>query len=99
MMKAFEHAPGSAAWHQYEVGWMPVIAIVATGSMLAGNLAAIVQSNIKRLLAYSAIAHAGYAVTGIANAALGFGGHQIVVGSGNGGKSAAANTQAGRHCC
>jgi hypothetical protein len=45
------------------------------------------------------IARAGYAVTGIANAALGFGGHQIVVGSGNGGRSAAANTQAGRHCC
>ncbi|EEF61132.1 NADH-quinone oxidoreductase subunit N [Pedosphaera parvula] len=65
MMKAFEHAPGNAAWHQYAVGWMPVIAIVATCSLVVGNLAAIVQSNVKRLLAYSAIAHAGYALLGL----------------------------------
>ena len=33
--------------------------------MLLGNLAAIAQSNVKRLLAYSAVAHAGYALTGL----------------------------------
>ena len=56
---------GSAAWRDYASGWMPVIAIGAGLSMILGNLAAIVQSNVKRLLAYSAVAHAGYALLGI----------------------------------
>jgi NADH-quinone oxidoreductase subunit N len=42
-----------------------VLAIVAALSMIFGNLAAIVQGNVRRLLAYSAIAHAGYAVLGV----------------------------------
>ena len=51
---------GSSAYHDFLVGWTPVIAIVAALSMILGNLVAIVQSSVKRLLAYSAIAHAGY---------------------------------------
>ncbi len=51
---------GSAGYHAFAAGWVPVIAIVAGLSMILGNLAAIVQSSVKRLLAYSAIAHAGY---------------------------------------
>src|SRR5579862_2500033 len=51
---------GSAAWHNYAGGWVPVIAMVAALSMILGNLAAIVQSSVRRLIAYSAIAHAGY---------------------------------------
>src|SRR5207253_11289196 len=46
--------------HAYLPGWVPVIAIVAAVSMVLGNLVAIVQSSVRRLLAYSAIAHAGY---------------------------------------
>ncbi len=46
-------------------GWVPVLAVVAAASMVLGNLAAIAQSNVKRLLAYSAIAHAGYALLGL----------------------------------
>ena len=65
MMVGFSGAPGSGAWHAYGAGWVPVIAMVAVLSMLLGNLAAIVQGNVKRLLAYSAIAHAGYALLGI----------------------------------
>lgn len=42
-----------------------VLAVMAVLTMLIGNLAAIVQSNIKRMLAYSSIAHAGYALVGI----------------------------------
>lgn len=57
---------GSGAWRQFVSGWIPVIAIVAALSMILGNLAAIVQSSVRRLLAYSAIAHAGYALLGIA---------------------------------
>jgi NADH-quinone oxidoreductase subunit N len=46
--------------------------VVAAVSMLVGNLAAIVQSSVRRLLAYSAIGHAGYIFLGIlANSALG----------------------------
>ncbi|MCC6820938.1 MAG: NADH-quinone oxidoreductase subunit N [Verrucomicrobia subdivision 3 bacterium] len=65
LMIGFAGVEGSAAWRDYASGWMPLIAVVAGLSMILGNLAAIVQRNVKRLLAYSAIAHAGYAVLGI----------------------------------
>ncbi len=65
MMLGFAHAGGSGSWHAYAPGWLPVLAVVAVASMLLGNLAAIAQSNMKRLLAYSAIAHGGYALLGI----------------------------------
>ena len=52
--------------------WTPLVMAVAAASMLVGNLAAIVQSSVRRLLAYSAIGHAGYMLLGIAaNSALG----------------------------
>jgi NADH-quinone oxidoreductase subunit N len=60
MMIGFAGAEGSGAWQQHVAGWTPVIALVAGLSMILGNLAAIVQTSVKRLLAYSAIAHAGY---------------------------------------
>lgn len=56
---------GSAAWRDFVSGWLPVIATIAALSMVLGNLVAIVQTNVKRLLAYSAIAHGGYALLGI----------------------------------
>jgi NADH-quinone oxidoreductase subunit N len=56
---------GSAVWHGYITGWTPVVAILAALSMVLGNLTAIVQSSVKRLLAYSAIAHAGYMLLGV----------------------------------
>jgi NADH-quinone oxidoreductase subunit N len=60
MMLAFPEAGGSGAWHNYAAGWVPMLAVVAGLSMVLGNLVAIVQSSVRRLLAYSAIAHAGY---------------------------------------
>ncbi len=60
MMLGFAGAEGSGAFRAYAGGWVPVIAIVAGLSMILGNVVAIVQSSVKRLLAYSAIAHAGY---------------------------------------
>jgi NADH-quinone oxidoreductase subunit N len=42
------------------IDWRMVLAIVAVLTMTLGNLAALLQSNIKRMLAYSSIAHAGY---------------------------------------
>ena len=53
-------AAGSAAWGGYTAGWAPLIAILAVVSMLWGNLAAIAQTSVRRILAYSAIGHAGY---------------------------------------
>jgi len=46
--------------------WVPVLAILAVVSMLLGNLAALRQSSLRRLLAYSAVAHAGYMLIAIA---------------------------------
>jgi NADH-quinone oxidoreductase subunit N len=51
--------PASASY------WGLLIAILSAVTMTLGNLLAMVQKNIKRLLAYSAIAHAGYALIGL----------------------------------
>ena len=65
MMLGFKGAEGSGAWHACAPGWVPVLALLAAASMVLGNLAAIVQSSVRRLLAYSAIAHAGYMLLGV----------------------------------
>jgi len=44
--------------------WVVIISALAVLSMLIGNVTAIAQTNIKRMLAYSSIAHAGYAMVG-----------------------------------
>ena len=59
---------GSAGWHSLVAGWAPVLAIISALSILIGNLTALAQSNVRRLLAYSAVAHAGYALLGIVSA-------------------------------
>jgi NADH-quinone oxidoreductase subunit N len=46
--------------------WVPVLWIVAVLSMTVGNLAALRQQNVKRMLAYSSIAHAGYLLAAFA---------------------------------
>jgi len=56
---------GSAAWHAMIAGWAPVLAVLAALSILIGNLVALAQSNVRRLLAYSAVAHAGYTLLGL----------------------------------
>lgn len=48
------------------VSWQLILAIVATASMFLGNALALAQKNIKRLLAYSSIAQAGYILIGVA---------------------------------
>ncbi|MFQ5636388.1 MAG: NADH-quinone oxidoreductase subunit N [bacterium] len=45
--------------------WAQFLAVIAAATMTLGNLVAIVQTNVKRLLAYSSIAHAGYALMGV----------------------------------
>ena len=48
--------------------WMTVLAVMAILTMTVGNVAAIMQNNIKRMLAYSSIAHAGYVMMAVAAA-------------------------------
>ncbi len=45
--------------------WVPMFTAMSVGTMFLGNLLAIFQTNIKRFLAYSSIAHAGYAMMGV----------------------------------
>ncbi len=45
--------------------WTPVLVWVAAATMILGTVVGVVQSNIKRMLAYSSIAHAGYLLLGI----------------------------------
>lgn len=54
---------GSLGWMQKEIVTLLQVCVVLT--LLVGNLGAIVQDNVKRMLAYSSIAHAGYLVLGI----------------------------------
>jgi NADH-quinone oxidoreductase subunit N len=65
MVIGFGEATGSAAWHGYSAGWAPVVALVAALSMILGNLVAILQTSVRRLLAYSAIGHTGYMLLGV----------------------------------
>jgi NADH-quinone oxidoreductase subunit N len=49
--------------------WVPVLVAISIATMVLGNLAALFQTNLKRLLAYSGIAHAGYLLIGVASPA------------------------------
>ena len=53
-------------FNAFELDWGILFAALAAASMTVGNLVAMSQSNIKRLLAYSTIAHAGYLLVGLA---------------------------------
>jgi NADH-quinone oxidoreductase subunit N len=55
----------SALLHQ---SWISALAVLAMLTMIIGNVAAVMQSNVKRMLAYSSIAHAGYALVGFIGA-------------------------------
>ena len=48
--------------------WSPVLAVLAAATILYGNLGALAQTNIKRLLGYSSIGHAGYLLMGLSTA-------------------------------
>jgi NADH-quinone oxidoreductase subunit N len=56
---------GNAVSAPLQSGWMPLVAALSAASILLGNLAALAQSDLRRLLAYSAIAHAGALLLGV----------------------------------
>jgi NADH-quinone oxidoreductase subunit N len=45
--------------------WMPILGVLAALTMIVGNIGALTQTNVKRMLAYSSIGHAGYILLGI----------------------------------
>ena len=58
--------PGMGAWDLTGViDWPPLLMLVSAVTMTVGNVAALTQGNMKRLLAYSSIAHAGYIMMGV----------------------------------
>ncbi len=62
---AFAGMKGSAFWGDLKSGWVFLVGVTAAASMILGNVVAITQRNVKRLLAYSSIAHAGYIFVGL----------------------------------
>jgi NADH-quinone oxidoreductase subunit N len=53
------------AFPAFSASWTMALAVLAAITMTVGNLLALPQTNIKRLLAYSSVAHAGYAMVGV----------------------------------
>jgi NADH-quinone oxidoreductase subunit N len=60
LMRVFNVALQPLTWD-----WRPIVWILAAVSVIAGSVLAIAQTDIKRMLAYSSIAHAGFVLTGI----------------------------------
>ena len=58
LLRVFDSALPALASH-----WRPLVAVLAIVTMVVGNLAALAQTNLKRMLAYSSVAHAGYLLT------------------------------------
>jgi len=59
------------AFWPVRVSWIEIIAAVAIASLTIGNFAAITQTNVKRMLAYSSISHVGYILLGLVAALSG----------------------------
>ena len=65
MLRVLVIALGDETWASWAAGWPPVVALLAVLTMTVGNLVAGRQESVKRMLAYSSIAHAGYVLVGV----------------------------------
>jgi NADH-quinone oxidoreductase subunit N len=65
ILRLFVTAFEGASITTFSYSWASILAVLASMTMTLGNLVALKQTNIKRLLAYSSIAHAGYAMIGV----------------------------------
>jgi NADH-quinone oxidoreductase subunit N len=65
VLVGFGPVHGNAGWHAMAAGWSAILAVLAALSIIIGNLVALAQINVRRLLAYSAVAHAGYTLLGL----------------------------------
>lgn len=66
----FPFVAGAQAAGYLHESWITVLSVMAMLTMTVGNVAAIMQNNVKRMLAYSSIAHAGYALVGFVGAGM-----------------------------
>lgn len=66
MLRVLFVAFGGASWD-----WRPVLWVIAVITMLLGSIVAISQTDVKRMLAYSSVAHAGFITVGLSGAYLG----------------------------
>ena len=60
MLRIFYTAFANAEWN-----WRPIILVIAIATMILGSVVAIAQRDVKRMLAYSSIAHAGFLLLGV----------------------------------
>jgi NADH-quinone oxidoreductase subunit N len=60
ILRIFYVAFGNAQWQ-----WRPAVIVIAIATMVFGSLVAIAQKDVKRMLAYSSIAHAGFLLAGV----------------------------------
>jgi NADH-quinone oxidoreductase subunit N len=73
MMKVMLYALGPwsyGAASELSPGWIGIVAVISAVTMTYGNFAALAQTNFKRMLAYSSIAHAGYMLVGVLAAGI-----------------------------
>lgn len=66
LQTGFSEVAGSAAWGNMAPGWSLWLAVLAAVSMILGNVLALAQTSVRRLLAYSSIANAGYLLVAFA---------------------------------
>jgi NADH-quinone oxidoreductase subunit N len=76
LMRLFGNVFNQPALAGDGMGWVGALSVIAVITMTVGNLAALRQENIKRMLAYSSIAHAGYLLIGVVAMGLGVQGAQ-----------------------
>ncbi len=72
LLRVFDFSLAGLASH-----WQPLVALLSAVTMVVGNLAALAQTRIKRMLAYSSIAHAGYLLAALV-AAPGLAGQAVL---------------------
>jgi NADH-quinone oxidoreductase subunit N len=71
ILRVFVNGFGGEVLPYGQLGWATIFAVLAAITMTVGNVAALRQDNIKRLLAYSSISHAGYLLIGVVAAGVG----------------------------
>ena len=55
----------AVAFESHSADWVPLVWVLAFATMILGTVVGVVQSNVKRMLAYSSIAHGGYLLVGL----------------------------------
>ncbi len=75
LLRVFSIALGSPEW--LSINWGMLFAVLSAITMTVGNVVALVQSNIKRMLGYSSIAQAGYLMVGLATVGMASGGDTL----------------------